>query len=182
VTAFPCRLRYRPGSLLRLGPRCRHQSGNRSEGGNRDDTYSQMWSARAGKRCADGKHSCSAEAIGVATSGAGSSLTAQAFSSTIRASAAHPSGVEIQSLRSALVGVRTLTATSPSRGLSLSRYELVAHWWFHCSTMYGRSKAPGSTSSFWHLEAVAQDVNTFLVVVLIVLVGSAIFGFRGYWS
>jgi hypothetical protein len=130
--------------------------------------------SQGGERCADGEHSRSAEAIGVATSGAGSSLTAQAFSSTIRASAAHPSGVEIQSLRSALVGVRTLTATSPSRGLSLSRYELVAHWWFHCSTMYGRSKAPGSTSSFWHLEAVAQDVNTFLVVVLIVLVGGDI--------
>ena len=33
--------------------------------------------------------------------------------------------------------------------------------------------------SFGHPEAVAKDMTTFLVVVLVVLVGSAIFGFWG---
>jgi hypothetical protein len=61
-----------------------------------------------------------------------------------------------------VVGIGLLAASSPA--------------------MSGGEYPSPAVSSFGHPEAVAKDMTTFLVVVLVVLVGSAIFGFRGYWS
>jgi hypothetical protein len=37
-------------------------------------------------------------------------------------------------------------------------------------------------SSFSHIAFLASPMTTILIMVLIVLLGSAILGFRGYWS